>query len=328
MNVIVLHDTTTRAAASSNRVPFTKKTTSTVFPFCPDASHWWEISFLVPHEPLRQVSACHPLRFRISCPLRNRLLPGQHLDTVVDLILRDTFVGASWQCLAFARFYLGDAKQGPKLGYYTFLHHHHHNEEEIFFPAIRAKAGTFQESLESDHVTLVQTMEDIKAMAESYVRRFAPKTAKDETLTAAEIDALRSTLVGFRDALRVHLADEERFTAEVFHAHFTEAEDKALVAKISAATSPAELVLTLALVYSAMTVWGSDEVQRKFLSGIPPPVVFLLRNFWLPAHQKAHAAVAADLRSTAGPAYRRPRGWFSWLSSAPESPVRSNKAAL
>jgi len=283
-------------------VTSTSEWTSEAFSKQVPPKDWCDAGLLVPHEALRH----EMLLMEKSAGL---------------LVAADDPAQDGWRSVNFSNWYTGI--------FHPLIHAHHDNEELIYFPWVATKAS-LPEKLTADHKTLVVLLDSIKAHCE------AVATANGGPGAAEAIASIRKEVPLFVAEMIAHLKEEEEIIPPLMRAHFTQAEENAVVGQIiQVRLLPTSSIMTHVItslpvfsvvVFAAsprqkggltearfflpsikltMAKWASPEMRAGVDGGIPPPLVHLLNNYFVPDYQNVYGMMRDSPGLEAKPALKK-----------------------
>mmetsp|Transcript_47880 Transcript_47880/g.89237 ORF Transcript_47880/g.89237 Transcript_47880/m.89237 type:complete len:304 (-) Transcript_47880:220-1131(-) len=252
-------------------VTSTSEWTSEAFSKQVPPKDWCDAGLLVPHEALRH----EMLLMEKSAGL---------------LVAADDPAQDGWRSVNFSNWYTGI--------FHPLIHAHHDNEELIYFPWVATKAS-LPEKLTADHKTLVVLLDSIKAHCE------AVATANGGPGAAEAIASIRKEVPLFVAEMIAHLKEEEEIIPPLMRAHFTQAEENAVVGQIIQKGGLTEARFFLPSIKLTMAKWASPEMRAGVDGGIPPPLVHLLNNYFVPDYQNVYGMMRDSPGLEAKPALKK-----------------------
>jgi len=173
--------------------------------------------------------------------------------------------------------------------YYIFaIHHHHHSEEHIYNPAIVDKGGELPAKITLDHKDILEGLERIPG--------FQSRLEAGEEAALKEFKEHLSQLI---DDIEDHLAEEEEaYPAALRSSSMTEDDERVVVDTIIQSMGLDGNKILLPPIVYAMHMWAGKEVVDGFLAGLPPPILFAYKHFWLPDFRRNNLQVIQALQGS------------------------------
>lgn len=213
---------------------------------------WAHATLLVPHEPIRRCMAG---------------MLAVKVETAED-------------AARFGRWY--------NSVFYKVVHHHHHVEETIYFPWIAARVGSIPSKLSADHETLIDKMEQVRALA-NHARTDATKR-KELPHAIQQLCAIMGP----------HLDEEEEVIPDLLRKHFTKEENDMQVERVVKAIGLKGNKTFLPMVLHAMEKaggYGPELTVDIFVASLPPPIRLLNRVWFTPSFERDNKTVLNMLGS-------------------------------
>mmetsp|Transcript_106699 Transcript_106699/g.299802 ORF Transcript_106699/g.299802 Transcript_106699/m.299802 type:complete len:319 (-) Transcript_106699:250-1206(-) len=159
-----------------------------------------------------------------------------------------------------------------------FVHHHHDAEEKIYSPAIQKAAeskglpweGFF---VNTQHVDLMKILEGMPL----FRQKIKEGTMSDRV---SSVEAFKRYMEDYMEKMNEHLKGEEEFYPKTLRACMTEEEERKVVEEILGSLALQDHKVMLPTIMYAMCKWGGVEAINKFTSALPPPVKFLVKNWF------------------------------------------------
>mmetsp|Transcript_19809 Transcript_19809/g.54589 ORF Transcript_19809/g.54589 Transcript_19809/m.54589 type:complete len:208 (+) Transcript_19809:63-686(+) len=161
----------------------------------------------------------------------------------------------------------------------------HDNEEEIYFPFLLEHGGKIPEDrIADDHKSLVDELTAINDLAAVVVQKKGLKC--DD-----KIAQLKAKIPIFITDMKEHLKEEETFAPKAIReAGITEQENGECIGKLMQAGGILGLHTELPGVLIWTKHWGTDEYYESFLKEVPPPMIALANDIFIPnLKNKFHA---------------------------------------
>lgn len=140
--------------------------------------------------------------------------------------------------------------------FYEIVVHHHHIEEEIYFPWIAKKVAFGDDRATSQHVELIEMMNNIKTKCGNN-----------------DMDGLSDMITKFARFMNEHLNEEEQMVPDMLRkSGYTPEEEQVVIGEIVKSLGPQGNALFLPIITHAMDLAGGYGPLNKevFISGLPP----------------------------------------------------------
>jgi hypothetical protein len=85
--------------------------------------------------------------------------------------------------------------------------------------------------------------------------------------------------------MKTHNMEEERDIPPLARGHFTEADEKKVTEKILRKAGLGEMRCMRPSIMSGVNVWGTPAYTEKIPQQIPPPLLYVANNYFVPDHQ-------------------------------------------
>lgn len=304
-------------------------------PVITSTEHWYEKTWLLLHEPIRQA-----------------------LLDMSDLIIKSPSfdpIQYPWKVSNFFYYF--------KTAFAPFVRRHHDVEKKIYIPWV-AKKAEIPEAVNTGHDLIEQMLKDVekseveyKALVKAVGAGKAPsrpvtpaatggtattKEGSNADATAAPPSSIsvssstsvsqslpqpqttpmpttalslqplqegpfhewRSTLITrltvLSEHLLAHLNEEEAFFPKVVYHNYSEKEEEAILASMSSAGAAH---LELPMIVLAMDVWGTPELKEEFLKKLGVAVRYTLNTYWLSSYKKSLARSLESLALQEAPTF-------------------------
>jgi len=235
-------------------------------PVIPDSKEWFQVAYLTPHEPIRR-------------------------DIIeVEDILNNGHIKENepWKLINFFNWY--DKR------FLVMVHLHHDGEEDVFFPFFVKKVKEFPQKQSADHKTLIKLLDEITAIGKEFR---ASGTEPDEKACAKALPLLRAKWSELKRDMFPHVNEEEEFMLSTLKDVMTSKEQDALVQSVIKHSGIRGSRLILPSILESLAMWGTKENSESFWGELPPPIRFIAKMFWIPAHQQYHREALQSLRTGA-----------------------------
>ncbi len=142
----------------------------------------------------------------------------------------------------------------------TALHHHHTNEDELLWPTLLSR-------VDADRGFVLRAEEQHERVDALLTRGNTQVEAFRTDASAAQRDALAATIGELNDAIREHMADEERYLLPLVEEHLTVAEWAELGERGRASIPKDRLLIQLGWILDGL----SPAERKEFLHTMPVP---------------------------------------------------------
>ncbi|KAL7572609.1 hypothetical protein ACA910_010366 [Epithemia clementina (nom. ined.)] len=221
---------------------------------------WCDTAFLVPHEWLRREMAA--------------------LVTSCDALPTDTNDddNNAWKATYFAQWITDFFIVAFKM--------HHTNEDDIYVPMMKEQGcqGIGEKKISKDHQALLQQINELEQVAKS-IQKAEGKDCNEA------ISQLKSLVSAFVHEMLDHLKEEEMTLPQALKAHVPKKAHDEAVGKIVQAGGLGGLHIELPGILAAAQEWATDEHYQEMLLEIPPPVVQLAHDIFIPNYRSYHCAM-------------------------------------
>lgn len=231
--------------------------TSTAYTAENPPSHWSDIVFLIPHEWLRRDLAA--------------------MTKSVEALPDSTTEENAWKAELFATWL------STKFGRHT--RRHFESEETVYLPFMVEKGCEIQEQkISADHKALSDGLDELEKLSKAIV------DAKGLNCED-EIAKLKSKIPAFGEILKAHFKEEEMTLPKLIREKITEAESDVYIRKLNVELGLEGLMVETPAVTVGLREWATESFLEKFEQGMPPPILKLVNDIFIPNHKSSYSAM-------------------------------------
>lgn len=151
------------------------------------------------------------------------------------------------------------------------IHHHHNAEETLYNPMITNKGGKIEDSIETDHTSLMDGIEKTRALTS--------RMKMNDKQALAEFKVFFEKWM--QECERHFDTEEIQYPSQLKATNITQEEEAAVVSQIIQSLGLEGNKTMLPAMCWAMCLWnGEEKMQAWFDSGPPPPIRLMANKCW------------------------------------------------